>query len=290
MKKYILLLTAALLLLLTACGSTQPDDKEKIDAPSSADVYKITDIITSLDDSADLSVRVPCGIPPRGFADREKFLGMFANADKEQTATVINYLKLLTSDFKELDEDSADFDSYMMSTGSVRLANDTDTCLFSIAFSQNHPEKIYIILTPYLSPIEALSYEEIPNPRCFEGDIGSFNFMDCNMAVRAILNDTSDMENVAVITHLESKNEKTANKMVTAGLKYVFDASYKNNGSIEASDDQEYDVEITIGSTVYYFNNESGMFSRDDGEEIIVSQLNDDALKWIERYSYFLSE
>jgi hypothetical protein len=250
----------------------------------------LRDIVPSLNNVTNIAVKVP-GYALDHFSDMNTTLSIYAPASEVQAREIVNYLELLDStDFTEVE--GYNDESFPFTTSTMLIENKSGSCTFHVIASESDVDNsiLYIAVIPNQRPADILAGEEILPIRYFEGQPGTFPIRALNDALTDILLDTSDLQNVAVVRILDSdKPEYTLNKGDTAVWRYMFDATIRNNGPVENTEAQGYDVKIIMGDTTYFLNKTSGFFSKEYDGEIKLGKLNEDTLKWfLDRYNVYL--
>ena len=115
--------------------------------------------------------------------------------------------------------------------------------------------------------------------RFFKGQSGEFPIRDFNDALKDILLDTNDLQNVAVVQKLDGDEpEYTLNKGFTANLRYALEEAIQLYSTVESSEEQSFDIKFVIGDTTYLLSTTSGIFCKDKDGVIVFSKFEEDKL------------
>ena len=113
-----------------------------------------------------------------------------------------------------------------------------------------------------------------PQPLLYQGYCESLSLIDLVQAQFDVKIDTTDLQNVAVIHNRDSDNpDYTLYKGSSVELRHILDGTILINGMYTNMEEQDYNVEIVIGSSIYKLDSSSGYFSRERNGETVVSKL-----------------
>ena len=252
MKKRAVLITLILLFsfVLTACAPSLPPTSLPTPANSKAD--DISDIIPYLN--------TPEKVYVYGDYTSYKFFGgtVFVPADKSQSEQIIKLLSSIDmSDFNKCEK------SDVLGGGLIEIR------IESISGSCN----IRILLESDSVSYLVFRFEN-GESYYFKGDGAAVPFIDLAKALVTVRNDTADTENSASALLLDGSGKiDSLTKVSSATLKNILDGTAKTSDTYKGSGDYVYDLQLTIGETVYQINATTGVFSKKQNGETAIYVL-----------------